>query len=1605
MPGVFLVVLLLLAGVGFGAIKLNGTSQYGTIDDADACPESGEDFWLTVWFKRDGAPSTAGMIVGWTEGGVNDSLCNIRMNTSGKITFGIRPDGGSLSNQSVSAAVVTDGNWHCVTIWRSGSTLNALVDNVTRAYSYNLTGTLTLTRLCIGVQVRSGVDSSLYWAGEVAEVMVGRGTIDEATARALYNLGYPKRGQAPSTLYRRWPLTSDANASGGAGPNFTLTGEPTYADDSAFFSAIDGFTPAAISRSAPAIVLENDLESATSHRQAVTVSSSGWGLVSFVHNNADPNSAGATVTVQAAGAKNRATTASASGYVNRLSEYVENAADLFTFPFAGTFMTQVSVDAPAELKGVAVRFEPDYGVIPLYGHSFHCDPTRIVHLGDTWQVYTGMDVRGAVSITKNGTVLFTDYSAAVSRNGDDVYHMGSVLAPMPAGVAVFITEHNGEIKVAYIADDGSTTSLAWADVVSSGGDATYARVVADDAGTVYVLTRGTQDGSNGSGCAVYHVSDIPTGTPTVVYDQLGHDGFRQYPTHIELTDGLIAMAWTGAWSYGFAAVYDVSADKWYDLSKTQRGGNSKGDDTTPRFDATEWTTTQAAGTGLRIYGGSNSTYLATAIFDLTDWTNTHGAAAFLFSESAGSINEYATTTMRWVIQDGANTYVSGTDFDQPADWTCNSWRVFAKALWKDDDPTTGIAYLVMIDHDDREAGGNYDTALPTGYTPYYDMGGRRIRVYKITNPTDYTAITFTLVETVSVTGSDDLTAGFVRSVPGSANTFTWQEAVNELTEFKRQTDDVLYEFPSGGAALTINVEPGTSHAVGRDTWFYATGYQGTDSTFVWDFGDGWTGQGIIPLHRYRFPGVYTVTLTETDASLNEYVATETVTITGTAREVGPKAAGPVVWYKFEGNGNDSSGNDLHGTVTGAAYAAGVSGSCLDTTSGAYMTVGDDDALDGFANGMTISFWAKASDSQLLEYVVQKRNSYHAYFAYYSPLYTANAFFYTAGGSTSTRARSSTPFCDGRWRHFLFVYNYGDQNVDSVDPNYMAVYVDGLLHIWTDASGSPREHTAPGPVAATDNDLYIGRNATGSYPFLGYIDDLMIWDRPLSVDEITSAFRIEGAPAINRSAQYLYIKVPTLWQADPTNTLTVTITGPGTSTNDTLVNAKANLALTETVLVPWSSYDADLYTITATLKTSGGVTIATDYFYYDKKYDGAPTHLYLDEHNRFHLPYGADDGSDPIFPFTVWIPQSLPSTDIDLYEPVTDIGLGYNSATGMTWEHQLNFYGDNTPSIPSIGRSIRGLGVNVTTADLAGFLPSAMTLTDDAYLQAYWLLDEPTVLDPDYPPEIVAGARYYYHQQDGTRLTFTNHEGRQALLDKAIQPYMYRYSPLGYLGSINDSTGFDLYPIDWTETVAEFVECFDWMDYYEPYIPCIPFVEIGTVDTPGPPPTDAQVRMLSWLSIIKGAKGIHWFQHHDRYNANYAGARAVYTEVKALESVILADPTTKTVADNQATIESTIREEADGTLWVFAARVSDPGDSGTISTTFTLSESISGTAAVYGESRNVTITDGVFTDDFDPEDVHLYEIRVTGSVPVGFGTYNRYGGLRFGTGRYGPRGRF
>jgi hypothetical protein len=56
----------------------------------------------------------------------------------------------------------------------------------------------------------------------------------------------------------------------------------------------------------------------------------------------------------------------------------------------------------------------------------------------------------------------------------------------------------------------------------------------------------------------------------------------------------------------------------------------------------------------------------------------------------------------------------------------------------------------------------------------------------------------------------------------------------------------------------------------------------------------------------------------------------------------------------------------------------------------------------------------------------------------------------------------------------------------------------------------------------------------------------------------------------------------------------------------------------------------------------------------------------------------------------------------------------------------------------------------------------------------------------------------------------------------------------------------------------------------------------------------------------------------------------------------------------------------------------------LSTTLTIS-GLTGThtVTVYGESRTLTATNGVFTDNFDPYEVHLYQLDTGPGVPIQF----------------------
>lgn len=87
--------------------------------------------------------------------------------------------------------------------------------------------------------------------------------------------------------------------------------------------------------------------------------------------------------------------------------------------------------------------------------------------------------------------------------------------------------------------------------------------------------------------------------------------------------------------------------------------------------------------------------------------------------------------------------------------------------------------------------------------------------------------------------------------------------------------------------------------------------------------------------------------------------------------------------------------------------------------------------------------------------------------------------------------------NNRWHHICV--SWSGENLNS---NSLSIYVDGVLNVITPSA------TANGTVNGDDSaiDLYIGGFSGGSmYDFRGYIDEVMIFNRPLTADDVAAIY--------------------------------------------------------------------------------------------------------------------------------------------------------------------------------------------------------------------------------------------------------------------------------------------------------------------------------------------------------------------------------------------------------------------------------------------------------------------------------------------------------------------
>jgi len=205
------------------------------------------------------------------------------------------------------------------------------------------------------------------------------------------------------------------------------------------------------------------------------------------------------------------------------------------------------------------------------------------------------------------------------------------------------------------------------------------------------------------------------------------------------------------------------------------------------------------------------------------------------------------------------------------------------------------------------------------------------------------------------------------------------------------------------------------------------------------------------------------------------------------------STGLVAHWSFDGNTLDSSANHLDGVGYGAVtYVSGIAGQAIkfDGTS-TYVNAGNSALFD--VNKHSIVAWVNSTD---------RNNWWNAIVG------KVNPFVYEAIGLALNKKYLWTPFAtDEEVNHPLYssqvvANNKWYQVVETYDGKYVRFYINGVLS---------RKKPRTGIVRTNTNDLAIGRHGGDAdqggddFFFSGLIDEVSIYNRALTADEITTLY--------------------------------------------------------------------------------------------------------------------------------------------------------------------------------------------------------------------------------------------------------------------------------------------------------------------------------------------------------------------------------------------------------------------------------------------------------------------------------------------------------------------
>jgi hypothetical protein len=203
----------------------------------------------------------------------------------------------------------------------------------------------------------------------------------------------------------------------------------------------------------------------------------------------------------------------------------------------------------------------------------------------------------------------------------------------------------------------------------------------------------------------------------------------------------------------------------------------------------------------------------------------------------------------------------------------------------------------------------------------------------------------------------------------------------------------------------------------------------------------------------------------------------------------------VAYYPFNGNANDESENNHHGTVNGATLTTDRFGN----PNSAFEFDGVDDYISIANNpsiniqtgeSYSISFWVKHNAQNNAKYMISKYKGTSGEPSYAIGTGSAGDSYswyeFSPGGIES---RGSIDLNDNQWHNITSVFKSGES---------VTIYVDGVLDIQ-----HPITHNGS---ILNSRDLTIGCGSNLAQYYNGIIDDIKIYKKALTIEEIKNETR-------------------------------------------------------------------------------------------------------------------------------------------------------------------------------------------------------------------------------------------------------------------------------------------------------------------------------------------------------------------------------------------------------------------------------------------------------------------------------------------------------------------